>query len=244
MSGAYAVFWREMVILRRRFLKTLSSNAISPLLFLIAFGWGMGRSLQVEGVEYLTFMIPGLIALSSMSQSFNISTDINIARFYWMTFEEFQTAPISSLSVVLGEVLSGVVRGILASLVIFVLAFAFGVRLSVNAEFIVSLFLNTFMFASAAVITSMVVKSHADQASFNSFFIVPMSFLCGTFFSLSRLPDWAYMVAQVLPLTHASLCIRAAALERSFPIGSLMLMIAYSAIFFIGAVVCVRRASI
>nr|HID59027.1 hypothetical protein [Desulfobacterales bacterium] len=63
----------------------------------------MGRSLQVEGVDYLTFMIQGFIALSSMSQSFGIATDINISRFYWMIFEEFQTAPISSLSVVLGE---------------------------------------------------------------------------------------------------------------------------------------------
>ncbi len=242
--GVYAVFWREMVILKRRFFKTLASYAISPLLFLIAFGWGMGRNFQMEGVDYLIFMIPGLIALSSMSQSFNISTDINIARFYWMTFEEFQTAPISSLSIVLGEVLSGVVRGMLAALIILLLSFGFGVRLELGGGFFLALFLNTFMFASAAVITSMVVKSHADQASFNSFFIVPMSFLCGTFFSLSRLPDWAYMVAQVLPLTHASLCIRAAALERSFPIGSLMLMMAYSAIFFIGAVVCVKRASI
>lgn len=244
MSGAYAVFWREMVILKRRLPKIITSNAVSPLLFLIAFGWGMGRNMQVEGVDYLTFMIPGLIALSSMTQSFNISTDINIARFYWMTFEEFQTAPISSLSVVLGEVLSGIVRGLLASLVIFLLAFGFGVRLVVNGEFLLSLILNTFMFASAAVITSMLVKSHADQASFNSFFIVPMSFLCGTFFSLSRLPDWAYLTVQVLPLTHASLCIRASALERGFPIGSLMVMIAYCVVFFIGAVVCVRRASI
>ncbi|MDY7033634.1 MAG: ABC transporter permease [Thermodesulfobacteriota bacterium] len=242
--GAYAVFWREMIILKRRLFRILASYAVSPLLFLIAFGWGMGRNLQVEGVDYLTFMIPGLIALSSMSQTFSIAMDINISRFYWMTFEEFQTAPISSVSVVLGEVFSGMVRGTLASFVILFLAFCFGVKLGVNGMLLFSVLLNTFMFGSAAVITSMVVKSHADQASFNGFFIVPMSFLCGTFFPLSRLPDWAYFMAQVLPLTHASSCIRAAALGINIPLISLMIMIIYSALFFLVAIACVKRASI
>ena len=242
--GIYAVFWREMVILRRRLFRVLASYFVSPLLFLIAFGWGMGRHLQVEGVDYLTFMIPGLIALASMSQTFNIAMDINIARFYWMTFEEFQTAPVSARSIVLGEVFSGMVRGIMASLVISLLAFMFGVRLHFHGFFFLSILLNTFMFGSAAVITSMLVKSHADQASFNGFVIVPMSFLCGTFFPLSRLPDWAYVIAQILPLTHASQCIRAGALGDAPPALSLLVMIVYSTLFFFGAVVCVKRASL
>ena len=242
--GAYAVFWREMVILKRRFLRVLGLYTVSPLLFLIAFGWGMGRSLNVEGVGYMTFMVPGLIALSSMSQSFSIAMDINIARFYWMTFEEFQSAPVSSLSIVLGEVLSGMVKGMLAAIMIFVLALCFGAELRVNGGFFLSICLNTLMFASAAVITSMVVKSHADQASFNGFFILPMSFLCGTFFPLSRLPEWAYFTAKVLPLTHASACIRAAALGRDVPLVSLGIMVFYSVLFFSGAVICVKRASI
>ncbi len=244
MKGFYGVFWREMIILKRRIFKTLASYAVSPLLFLIAFGWGMGKSIKVEGIEYLKFMIPGLIALSSMSQSFSISTEINIARFYWMTFEELQTAPISSLAITLGEVLAAVVRGMLACFVILFLAFFFGVKLNINLAFIMSVFLNTFIFGCAAVVTSMLVKSHADQASFNSFFIVPMSFLCGTFFSLKKLPSWAYMLTQVLPLTHASLSIRAAALGKSLPKLSFCIMIIYSFFFFIWAVVCVKRASV
>jgi ABC-type multidrug transport system permease subunit len=244
MVGTYAIFWREMVILRRRLIRVMASYAISPLLFLIAFGWGMGRSLQVEGMDYLTFMIPGLIALSSMSQTFSIAMDINISRFYWMTFEEFQTAPISSSSIVLGEVLSGMVRGMLASFIIFILAAAFGIRLNVNWALLLSVIFNTFMFASAAVITSMIVKSHADQASFNGFFIVPMSFLCGTFFPLSRFPEWAYLIAQVFPLTHASSCIRAAALGMDIPLISFLVMIIYSILFFLGAITCVKKASL
>ncbi|MFH1625151.1 MAG: ABC transporter permease [Pseudomonadota bacterium] len=242
--GVYAVFWREMLILKRRLVRSLTSYTVSPLLFLIAFGWGMGRNLQIEGVDYLTFMIPGLIALSSMSQTFSMAMEINISRFYWMTFEEFQTAPISSLSVVLGEVLGGVVRGMLASLIIVILALGFGVKLLLSGGLVLSLFINTFLFGSAAVIASMLIKSHADQASFNGFFIVPMAFLCGTFFPLSRLPEWAYLTAQVLPLTHASVCIRAAALGKDLPVISLIVMIIYSALFFLGAIACVRRASI
>ncbi|NPV52713.1 MAG: ABC transporter permease [Firmicutes bacterium] len=244
MSGVYAVFWREMRILRQRLPKTIISFCVSPLLFLIAFGWGVGRNLTVQGTNYMHFMIPGLMALGSMNNSFNIATEINIARFYLRSFERLQVAPLSPWQIVLGEVLSGMVKGLLAGGTIYLLTLAFGIRPHLSLLLWLSVLANTFMFASAAVITAMVVKSHADQASFNTFFITPMSFLAGTFFPLARLPEWAQYLARALPLTHASNCIRAAALGQRFPVDSFAVMIIYSAFFFLMAVVTVRHASI
>jgi len=238
------VLWREVVVLRRRLGRTLASYAISPLLFLVAFGWGMGRGMRVEGVDYLHFMLPGLVALSSMSHSFGISTDLNIARFYWMTFEELQTAPVPSLSLALGEVLAGTLRGLLAAGVIILLGAAFGVRLDLAMWFLWSVFLNAFLFASAGVIAAMVVRSHADQAMLNTFVIVPMAFLCGTFFSLERLPSWARLAIQTLPLTHTTACIRAAALGWTLPMGSLTIATAWALCLLLGAAWQVRRASL
>jgi ABC-type multidrug transport system permease subunit len=244
VSGIYAVFWREMVILRRRLKKTLVSYAIGPGLFLIAFGWGLGRTVTMEGVDYLTFMIPGLLSLSSMTQAWSIGMDINIARFYWMTFEEFQTAPLHHLSITLGEVLAGMVRGLLGAAIIILLALLAGVRIGLNPLLFAAVGLNTFVFAAASVVGAMVVKSHADQSSLNSFVITPMTFLCGTFFSLERLPDWAAWLVKILPLTHASLCIRSAALGRNFPFLSLLILAAYGLVFVLWAAWCVRKASI
>ncbi len=244
MRGLIAVYWREMVILRRRLKRLLASYSISPVLFLVAFGWGMGRGLTVQGVDYLSFMIPGLLALSSMSQSFNIATDINVARFYWMTFEEYQTAPISYWSITLGEVMAAMTRGLMAGAIIAALSLLAGAQVSFNLLLVLSLLLNTFLFGSAAVFAAMMVKSHADQASLNSFIILPMSFLAGTFFPVDRLPAWAAFLVKFLPLTHASLCLRAAALGTPFPWESLLIMLGWSVCLFGAAVWAVRKASI
>jgi ABC-type multidrug transport system permease subunit len=243
MSGVFSVFWREMVILRRRLRRTLASYAMSPVLFLVAFGWGMGRGVNVEGVDYLTFMIPGLLALASMSQSFTIAVDLNVARFYWKTFEELQTAPVSDFAISLGEVLAGMVRGLLAGTVILLLAKLSGVAISYSWLLLLSVLLNTFLFASAGVMASMVVRSHADQSSLTTFIIVPMSFLCGTFFPLDHLPQWAACIIKVLPLTPASQCIRAAALDKPFPWISLLMLILWALVLFGAASKVVKRAS-
>lgn len=244
MSGVWAIFYREMLILRSRLGRQLANYAISPLLYIIAFGWGMGRGVTMEGVDYLAYMLPGLMALSSMSRSFSISSEINIARFYWHTFEEFQTAPIAPWSIVLGEVLGGIVRGFLAAAVVACLALISGVSLHFGLGLLLGVFMNCFMFASAAVWAAMVVRSHADQSNLTGFVITPMSFLCGTFFSLDKLPSWASATIETLPLTHASNFIRASALEQPTPWLSLAVMSAYSCVFFLMAVWHVRKASI
>lgn len=244
MNSVYAVFWREMIILSRRLKRMLASYAISPMLFMLAFGWGMGKGISVEGVDYLSYMVPGLFALSSMSQSFSIATDINVARFYWMTFEEFQTSPVSYLSVTLGEALAGMVRGLLAPLVITIVALLAGVKLHFSILLVMAVLLNSFQFSCGAILAAMKVRSHADQSTLTSFIIVPMSFLCGTFFPLERLPEWAGCLVGLLPLTHASHAIRAAALGQPFPWVSALVMVLYGGVFFLLATKSVRQASI
>ena len=92
-------------------------------------------------------------------------------------------------------------------------------------------------------VAAMLVKNHADQGHINTFFIVPMSFLCGTFFPLSRLPGWAESVAFCLPLTHSSLSIRAATLGQELPWLSVAAMLGFALAFFGAAVWSVRRAA-
>jgi len=96
LKGWSAVYYRELLILRRRLSRLLASMSVSPLLYLIAFGYAMGNEVRIEGHTYMEFLIPGLTAMSSMTQSFAIASEINISRFYWHIFEEFQSAPLSS----------------------------------------------------------------------------------------------------------------------------------------------------
>lgn len=242
MRPLMAILFREMLILRRRFIKQLLSFSVSPLLFLITFGWGLRNKLTVDGVPYIVFILPGLIAMSSMRQSFALSTEINISRFYWKTFDEIQSTPITDISYTAGEVISGMIRGWLATLVVMIISLIFRVAISINILFILSVSLNTFIFASIAIITSMLVKTHAEQGMLNNFVITPMSFLCGTFFPLKYYPFWVKGIIYVLPLTHSAKTIRASALNHPFPYYSLFYMAIFSCLSFIIAVKVIRKS--
>lgn len=242
MQGFIAVYLREMLILKYRFKRQLAGMAVSPLLYLITFGYAMGGLIRFDGHSYLEFLIPGLVAMGSMTQAFGIATDINVARFYWNIFEEFQAAPISNLSYVAAEVLAGITRALLAVIVILLLTLPFGIVLNYGLLFWLAVLGNCFVFASLAVALAMIVKSHADQSLLTTFIITPMAFLGGTFFPVEKLPEWAQLFLSVLPLTHASHAIRAASLGQE-PQGIHFLVLLLSGgLFFWLALHSVNRA--
>ena len=58
------IFWRDWVVLKRRMTKFILSRMVAPLLYLVAFGWGLGRSVQIGGGSYLDFIVPGILSLN------------------------------------------------------------------------------------------------------------------------------------------------------------------------------------
>ncbi len=242
MRGCLAVYQREMLILKKKIWRQTASMAVAPLLYLIAFGFGMGKGMEMGGRPYLEFLIPGLVAMSSMTQAFAIAGEINIARFYWRIFEEFQAAPIRNIAYVTGEVLAGITRSLLAVGVILVIGLLSGVVLSYGIFFWLAVVLNSFLFASMAVCMAMLVKSHADQALLTNFFITPMAFLGGTFFPIDRMPPWAQSILNFLPLTHAAQAIRNSAFGLTPEPFSYGLLAALGLVLFVLAFYCVNKA--
>lgn len=241
MNAFLAVFYREMLLLWRKLPKHVASLAVSPLLYILAFGFGLG-DVQVGGVKYLAFLVPGLMAMGSMTQAFAMASEINISRFYWKVFEEFQAAPVSPLSYVMGEALAGVTRGLLSTTIILALALPFGVQVHLGPSLWLAIILNSFFFACVAIVSAMLVSSHGDQSLITSFVITPMAFLGGTFFPLDRMPQCVQAVLHLLPLTHAARSIRAAALGHTMEFASVAVLILLDALALVLALRCVRRA--
>ncbi|MDR1920943.1 MAG: ABC transporter permease [Candidatus Adiutrix sp.] len=242
MSAFIAVFLREMLILRRRLKRQISGMAVSPLLYMLTFGYALGGHLEIDGRSYLEFLTPGLIAMGSMTQAFSIAADINVARFYFHIFEEIQAAPVSALAYVLGEICAGLIRVLAATLVVIALGFLFGVGLNYNFYFWLAVALNGFVFAALGVALALLVKSHADQSLLTNFIITPMAFLGGTFFPLDSLPLWAQHILTLLPLTHAAKLIRAAALGEAPAPTSFFCLGAAALLFLVLAVFTVKLA--
>jgi ABC-2 type transport system permease protein len=242
MRGCLAIYQREMLILRKKLFRQLASMSIGPLLYLIAFGFGMGQDVRIQERSYLEFLIPGLVAMNSMIHAFAIAGEINIARFYWRIFEEFQAAPIRNIAYVTGEVMAGITRALISVGIILLVALFSGIVLSYNIFFWLAVILNGFVFASLAVCLAMLVSSHADQALLTNFFITPMAFLGGTFFPLDRMPEWVQHILAFLPLTHAARAIRSSAHGQSPDPFAYILLAVLGSVLFILAFLCVNRA--
>ncbi len=217
---------------------------VTPLLYLITFGWGLGRGMNINGGTYLEFVLPGILALSAMNNSFGpVSTSLNISKLYTKTIEEVLVSPVTHWDIALGRALTGLARGLFSALALLFVGLISGVKLHLSLSFFFVLALTAFCFASMAVGAAMLARSHEDMSNFNSFFIIPMSFLSGTFFSPDRLPEPFHSLIFIYPLTHSSLALRALALGDQPGFDSIAVLLAYTAVFFYlaGLLVKTRR---
>jgi len=242
---AYTIVWSDMMMLRRRFAKYLLTTLLSPLLYLMAFGWGLGRGMSVNGTNYLEFVVPGIIALTAMTTSFNgAGTRLNTDRLFFRSFDECLMAPISSLSLLAGKAIIGVYRGLVSSIAFLLVAMLIAPGIHIGPLFVLSLLLTCLIFSFLGVLAALLASTHEDMATFSSLILLPMTFLGGTFFSLSQLPLALKMALYLLPLTHCSMCLRAAALGGSFPWWSLMGMAAFLLAFSLASMAVLKRLSV
>jgi ABC-type polysaccharide/polyol phosphate export permease len=218
---------------------------VSPLLYLVAFGWGLGRGMNVNGTSYMQFMVPGIIALTAMTASFKeASTRLIVDRLYIRSFDECLMAPVGLLSILMGKTLVGAVRGLISSLAFLIVASLIAPRFKIDALFLLALLLTCLVFSFLGVLIAFLAKSHQDLTTFSSLILLPMTFLGATFFSIQMVPTMLRMALYALPLTHSSLCLRASALGEPFPWLSLLALAAFTMTFAFGGWMALKRSSV
>lgn len=230
----YPIFLREMLLFKKKLFRLgyIFTSMMVPLLYLLAFGLGLGRSIQFSGGSYLNYLLPGLVAMSSMNNSYNwVASGLNLSRLYFKTFQVLVQAPIASYSIMIGYVLSGIVRGLFASLMIILVGLLVGTGFQLSFLFLITLLLNCFLFSNLGVIVGMITKSHEDTSTYANFFILPMVFFSGTFFPIDRMPGLLKAVILCLPLTHTNILIRKISLDGQGWL-ALMIMTVYALLFF------------
>jgi len=231
----YPIFLREMLQFKKKLFRLgyIFTSMMVPLLYLLAFGLGLGRNIQVSGGSYINYLLPGLVAMSSMNNSYNwVASGLNLSRLYFKTFQVLVQAPIASTSIMAGYVLAGMVRGLFASLMIILVGLVAGFGFSLSFIFVFTLLLNCFLFSNLGVVVGMITKSHEDTSTYANFFILPMVFFSGTFFPIDRMPSVLKGIILCLPLTHTNILIREGSLDgRGWM--AVMVMTFYAVLFFI-----------
>jgi len=226
------VIWDEWVIFRRHFFKISISAIINPILYIVAFGLGVTGGTSLSGVSYLKFLLPGVIALTTMNSSYKaISVKLITNRVYDQSFEQFLIAPISIFTLCFGKSLFGAFRGLYSGLLIVVIGKFFNITLNITPGFMAIMFLNGLVFGSLGMLGALIANSHADMNRFGTYVMLPMTFLCGTFFSTNQLPPFLRELVYLMPLTHASAILRSISMYKSFYLGSIFILLAYFILF-------------
>ncbi|MFT3960469.1 ABC transporter permease [Propionivibrio sp.] len=238
LSGALPIFLREMQLFRVKLSRPtyVVSALVTPLMYLLVFGLGLGRQVRIGGGDYLSFLVPGLIGMTAMNNAFNwVANAVNFSRFYYRTWTLVLLAPVSPLAICAGHVAAGIARGLIATALVAAAGFAAGWRPTPTLLFPLALLLEMACFSALGLLVGIKTKTSEEHMAYTNFLITPMGFFCGTFFPLDGLPGWLAQPMLLSPLTQANIALRLPAFtgEALVALGALA---AFTALFLLFAV--------
>ena len=206
MNGFY--FWtiwlRNGRVWRKHILSSLIGNLGQPLLFLLAMGYGLGRDIKIiEGLSYLQFIAPGLVASAVMySAAFETTYGSYTRLTVQKTYEAILITPLGVIDLVLGEIFWAASKGVLAGIIMLATLPLFGVWPSIwTIALLPVLFLSGVFFAAFGLIMTALATNYDFFNYFTSLVITPLFLFSGIFFSLKTMAPKARLFFELLPLT-------------------------------------------
>lgn len=240
--GIVTAIWEKWVEFRYEWGKITAAAMVSPLLYMIALGWGLGSMTSVTDRPYIDFLVPGIIAMCTMNNSFSaVATALNVQRIFEHSFEQIIISPTSLPQYVIGQSIGGALRGMYSGILVILISLPFGITLRLTAMFFAVMFLNGLAFGALGVLAAILGTTHADVGRFSTFVIAPMTFLCNTFFPLDKTPDAIQFVIGLLPLTHASSQLRGISYGEPVSFFSILVLAAYTAVFLLLAIFLINK---
>jgi ABC-2 type transport system permease protein len=188
----FATLWRREV---NRFMKikkqTLGAPLLETFLYITVFGAALGsRIKELHGIEYIIFVIPGLIMMSFAINSFTNNSSSILQQKFQGAIQDQLSSPASPLELLLAFSLGGFMRGLIVAGLTFVAALILaGLPVDHILVLIPSLFLVGFFFSQLGVLTGVRAEQFDDVAFVQTFVLTPLIFLGGVFYSASLLPQ-------------------------------------------------------
>jgi len=210
IKGIYALWYRETkVFLRER--SRIISSVINPLLWLLIIGGGLGSAVSFGGINYQTFIYPGILIQTALFSS--VFFGVYIVWDKKIDFmKEVLVAPMRRTSIFVGKILGGSTDTLLQVLILFVIGFIFmiggimpGLQLTPFSVLVSLAFLlvATVGLVSVGLILGSQMESPEGFQLIISFLIFPLFFLSGALFPITNLPAWLAPFIFVNPVTYA-----------------------------------------
>src|SRR2546423_1927377 len=251
MSGTLRILEHNLLVYRRTWKGSIFASFVAPVLFLGAMGFGLGSlisrgpSRTVDGVSYLAFLAPGLLAAAAMQSAWGETTYPILARIQWLrTYEGMLATPIRVLDVLAGEFSWLALRLALGSCAFFLVMLLFGtVHSGVALLAIAVAVLTGLAFATPILAFTATQRKDTSFPFIGRFLITPLFLLGGVFFPIRQLPQLVQGIAWLTPLAHGVVLARGLLVGQVPPSAGIHLavLLAYAAIGIAVARVTLQR---
>jgi len=205
LNAYIAITRKEIVRFMRIWTQTLLPPVITQSLYFIIFGNFIGSRVgDVRGVDYVEFIVPGLVMMSIITSSFaNVASSFFGSKFQ-KNIEELLVSPTPNWIIVAGYTTGGVVRGLLVGFIVFMVSFSFVKNLQVQNPFLVIIFafLTAVVFSLAGLINGILAKKFDDIGIFPTFILTPLTYLGGVFYSILNLPFFWQQISKLNPVLY------------------------------------------
>ena len=184
--------------------QTLLSPLVSSLLFLSVLSLALGNNRgDVLGYSFISFLAPGLIAMSILTQSFSHTVSSLMISKIQGNIVDMLYAPLSALEVSMAIILAAMTRSFLIA-IISIAVFSLIVEISINNIFYIFIFgfLGSFILGSLGFITGLWAEKFDHTATVTNFIITPLSFLSGVFYSIDKLPEFFQTISHINPFFY------------------------------------------
>ncbi|MBF0913902.1 ABC transporter permease [Candidatus Gracilibacteria bacterium] len=204
MTDLYTLIRKETIRFLRVWRQTIIPPVITIALYLLIFGKFLGDRIQmIEGVDYINFIFPGLLMMSVIMASYSNTSSSFFGAKFAGNIEELFVSPISEIKILIGFVLSAILRGIIVGGLVTVTGM-FMADISIYNYFytFVFLFLSSTLFALIGLFNGVFARNFDDITIIPNFVITPLVYLGGVFYSISILPDFWQIVSKFNPILY------------------------------------------
>lgn len=206
-TAFYTMLRKDMVRIFRIWVQTFLPSVITSCLYFLIFGAVLGSRIgQMQDVDYMQFVVPGLVMLAIVTNSYaNSSFTFFQSKFFARSIDEMLVSPMPPWLIIAGFVSGGVVRGVLVgALVLLVSTFFTGLQLSIFNLLVILLFavLTAVVFSLAGLVNGVYARSIDAINVVPTFVLQPLVYLGGVFYSVHSLPSWAQAVTFVNPIFY------------------------------------------
>jgi ABC-2 type transport system permease protein len=184
--------------------QTVLPGLITSALYIAIFGFTLEQRIsEIQGVPYTLFILPGLIMMNTLTNATANTSSSMLQMKLLQQLPDLLTAPLSGLEISLAYIIGGTVRGMVNGiLVLFLGMILIGMPVKDPLGTIVFIFLVSWAFSSMGLLLGQLSESWDQLAMMQNFFLTPLSFLGGIFYSIKMLPDWAQTLSYINPIYY------------------------------------------